>query len=85
MAKKEPAKEKKSKLVRRVNFIQVQKLLAAVALLTFGVVLAAGLMAGASMFSIAWRACLAMLILKMLAVIILKILSTYEELHGGQS
>ncbi|MCB0318340.1 MAG: hypothetical protein KDD56_06250 [Bdellovibrionales bacterium] len=76
------AEKENIKLVRKVSFIVMHKIVAALSLLTLLVVLIASLLAKASVFSMTWRALVAILIVKLASVVVIKLLATYEEMDG---
>lgn len=73
------------KLVRKVSFAYVHKLTAAVSLLALVVIIAAGVMGEAKTITIAYRSCLAILVIGLVSRVVLKILSTYEEINSGKA
>ena len=76
------AEEENNKLVRRVSFVVVHKIAAAISLLALLVIVIAGLAAKASVFSMTWRSLVAILIVKLVSVVLIKALATYEEMDG---
>ena len=77
------AKTKSAK--KRVNFIYLHKLKAGVALLALFVIVTAGIIAEASTLVIALRATLVILVIIAIAVIIERVLLSYEEMHSGKA
>ena len=73
------------KLVKVVRYSQLHKLLAAIALLTFFVIMIAGLAARASFMTITFRACIAMFVVKLISVVVMRVIASYEEMNGGQA
>jgi hypothetical protein len=67
------------------RFTVVHKLLAAVSLLSFFVVLVVGLRADADVYTIAYRACAVMLVIKLVSIVVIRALSTYEEINRGKA
>ncbi len=70
--------------VLRISYVGIHKFAAAVALLCFGVVLAAGIQAGVSIITITYRACLAVLVVSLVSRVVVSILTTYEEIQSGK-
>ena len=77
-------KAKKS-IKKKVNFAYLHKLKAGVALLALFVIVAAGIIAEASTVAIAWRATLVIVVILVIAVIVEKVLLSYEEMHSGKA
>lgn len=78
------AESRTKKLVRKVDFTGVHKLKAGVCLITFFVVLASGLKAQVSIMTILMRATLAVMFIVLVSRIVIQMLATYEEIHGGK-
>ncbi|MEZ4753967.1 MAG: hypothetical protein R3A13_06595 [Bdellovibrionota bacterium] len=76
------ADEEDNKLVKRVSYVVVHKVAAGISLLCLLVVAVAGLSANASVFSMTWRAFIAILLVKVMSVVLIKVLATYEEMDG---
>lgn len=84
MAAKKGAKAKPKVVpIKKVNYAHIHKLMVGVALLAFVVVIASGLSSGASIFSISWRALVVMLLVKLISVVVLRIITTYEEMNNS--
>ncbi len=79
------ADKKQQKLVKRVSYSYLHKLAAATSLLAFCVVIAAGVMAEARVFTIAYRAALVIVVIGVVSRILIRILATYEEMNSGQA
>lgn len=76
---------RKGGLVVKLNDqIVVRKMLASVALLAFIVVMIASLRAGANLYTVSVRAAIVMLVVKVFSVVVLRLLTTYEEIGCGQ-
>lgn len=75
----------KGKLVKQVNYAFMHKLAAATALVAFCVVIAAGVMAEARVFTIAYRALVVILVIGVVSRILIRILATYEEMNSGKA
>ena len=71
--------------VRRVTYTALHKLAVGVSLLSFCVILAAGLMAGARIITITYRACIVTLIVSLVSRVVVSILATYEEMNSGKA
>ena len=72
------------KVIKKVSFVFMQKLTAAVSLLALVVITAAGIMGGSRIITITYRAALVIVVVGFLARIIIKILETYEEMNSGK-
>ena len=70
---------------RRVSYVYLQKLFAGVSLLAFMVVVIVGLLAQVSVVTIAFRSMIVILMVTIVSKIIVRILSTYEEINSGQT
>lgn len=76
---------KAKKLTRKVSYASLQKLIAGVSLLCFLVILIAGLQADVRMITIAVRAMIVMLVIKVIARVVISVLATYEEMNSGEA
>ena len=86
MASKSPAVPKAGKkIVKKVNFTYLHKLAAAVCLLTLVVMLASGILAGVPVITICYRACLVMVVVKIITRILISVLTNYEEIDSGKA
>lgn len=74
-----------ARAVKKVSFLYVHKIAAAVSLLAFGVIVAAGMIAEARFITIAFRAFLVFLVVAVLSRVIVSILASYEEMNSGQT
>lgn len=72
------------KLVKKLNFIFLQKLAAGVSLLALTVIIAAGVMGGARTVTITYRAAVVIVVIGVIARVLIKILASYEELNSGK-
>jgi hypothetical protein len=75
---------KAKKIVKRVSFVFMQKLAAAVSLLALLVITIAGIMGGSRIITISYRAALVVVVVGILTRIIIKILENYEEMNSGK-
>jgi hypothetical protein len=87
MAAKKGAKTSpgQRRIVKRVSFVFLQKLAASVCLLALVVMLTAGILAGVPVVTIAFRACIAMLAVKVITRVLVIVLSSYEEIDRGEA
>jgi hypothetical protein len=72
------------KLVKKVSYSYIHKLAAGVSLIALFVVMIAGLLAEASVISIALRSVVVIVIVAFASRLIITILSSYEEMNSGQ-
>lgn len=79
------ADKKQGKLIKRVSYGHIHRLAAATSLLAFVVVIAAGLMAEARVYTIAYRAVVVILVIGVVSRILIRILATYEEMNSGKA
>ncbi len=77
--------EQGKKLIKRVHYTHVHKIAAATALLAFCVVIAAGVMAQARVFTIVYRSVAVILVIGVVSRILIRILATYEEMNSGKT
>jgi hypothetical protein len=84
-ASKSGAPKGNKKIIKKVSYAYLQKLAAAVCLLAFVVMLAAGLLAGVSVITITYRACIVMVAVKVIARILVSVLTNYEEIDSGKA
>ena len=73
------------RIVKRVSFEYLQKLAAAVCIVALVVMLAAGILAGVPVVTVAYRACLVMIAVKIICRILVSVLATYEEIDSGKA
>lgn len=73
------------KIIRRVSYVPVQKLMAGVALLCFIVTAISGVMAEVGVVTVAFRASVVILVIGMIGRLVVRILATYEEMSSGKS
>jgi len=75
--------------VKLSNHTSLKKLTAAVCLLSFVVVLIAGMQVDGSYYNrvldVVFYSLIAMMVIKVVMVIVIRILTTYEEMNSGQS
>ena len=77
--------DKGKKIIKRVSYSHVHRLAAATSLLAFFVVIAAGVMAEARVYTIAYRAVVVILAIGVVSRIVIRILATYEEMNSGKA
>lgn len=77
--------EKQARRIKRISYAPVHRLAAATSLIAFLVVIGGGVMAQASVFSIAYRAFLVILVIGVVSRIIIRILASYEEMNSGKA
>lgn len=70
---------------KKVRFAYIHKTAAALALLCFGVIVAAGVIAEARFITIAFRAFVVILAISVLSRVIVSILASYEEMNSGEA
>ena len=73
----------KKKVTKRVKFVGLQKLLAAVSMLSFFVTIIGGLRAEAHFTTIVIRATGVMVVIFFVSKTLVKILASYEEMHDS--
>lgn len=83
MASKSGAPQKK--LIKKTSFVYMQKLTAAVSLIAFVVIIAAGLMGEAGTIAITYRAAGVMVVIGFVSRIIIRILASYEEMNSDKT
>lgn len=66
------------------NYLLLHKLFAGVALLTFLIIIVAGLRTGLQTSTIVYRSAIAMIIIGIISRIILQMLVTFEEMNSGE-
>jgi len=70
---------------KKVRYVYIHKFAAAVSLLCFGVIVAAGMMAEARFVTIAFRAFVVTLAISVVSRVIVSILASYEEMNSGKT
>lgn len=85
MATKAATPKAPQRIIKKVSFVHIQKLLNSVSLLAFSVVLIAGAMHGVSVSVIAFRAIVVLSVIGVITRIVIRILSTYEEMNSGKA
>ena len=70
---------------KRVDLQMVHRLAAGVSLLAFGVIVAAGIRAEASIVTITFRAALVVIVVGLISRIVMSILVTTEEMNSGKA
>lgn len=73
-----------TKQVKKVSFVFMQKLAAAVSLLALAVIVAAGVMGGARVITITYRAAGVIVVIGVISRIVIRILESYEEMNSGK-
>jgi hypothetical protein len=73
------------KLTQKIRYPGVHKLLAGISLVTFIVIVIAGVAAEARFFTITIRAAIALLIISLVGRVVMQVISSYEEMNGGQT
>jgi len=74
-----------AKTSKIVKFPHVHKMLAGISLLVFTVTMIAGMQAHARFTTITFRALVAMLVVAFIGRIVLRLIASYEEIHGGKN
>lgn len=77
-------KDKKKPRTRKVNYAYVHKLSAGVSLLALVVILFAGIMGEARTITIAYRAAGAIILIGLISRVVVRILTSYEEMQSGK-
>ncbi|MBX7144164.1 MAG: hypothetical protein K1X79_06915 [Oligoflexia bacterium] len=73
------------KLSKKVSFAGIHKLVAGTSLIAFLVIIGGGVMARASVFSIAFRAFIAIFVIGVVSRVLIRILASYEEMNSGKA
>jgi hypothetical protein len=73
------------KLSKTVKFPHVHKMLAGISLLIFTVTMIAGMRADARFITITVRALVAMVIVALIGRVVVRLIASYEEIHGGKN
>ena len=73
-----------NKHIKKVSFVFMQKLAAAVSLLSLVVIVAAGVMGGARVITITYRAAGVVVVIGVISRILIRILESYEEMNSGK-
>jgi hypothetical protein len=84
MAAKQSSK-KERKAVKKVRFAHLQKLITGVCLLACFVVILGGLMSGARTISMAYLIFKVLVVVHVISWVLIRVLSTYEEMNSGQA
>ena len=79
------SKEAQGKVTKKVSFAYVHKLAAAVSLLAFFVIIAAGIKAQSSVNTMVLRSSIVIIAVGLVARIIVRILASYEEINSGKA
>ena len=79
------SKEAQGKVTKKVSSAYVHKLAAAVSLLAFFVIIAAGIKAQSSVNTMVLRSSIVIIAVGLVARIIVRILASYEEINSGKA
>lgn len=74
-----------TKLTKIVRYPLIHRFLAGLALLTFVVIIIAGVSAQARFLTITVRAAVAFLIIGLISRVVLRVIASYEEMNGGEA
>lgn len=74
-----------NKSKKRKQFELVHRLSAGIALLSFGVVLLAGILSEARVLTIVYRALGVIVLITIITRVVTQILATYEEIYSGKT
>ncbi len=78
------AKAGKKGSIKRTQYAYIHRLASGVGLVAFAVIVAAGLMADVSVFTMAFRSAVAILVISAVSRVVISILSAYEEMNSGK-
>lgn len=73
-----------AKVTKTVKFPHVHKMLAGISLLIFTVTMVAGMRAEARFITITVRALIAMIVVALIGRVVVRLIASYEEIHGGK-
>ena len=73
------------KKTRKTAVIAIQKIMAAVSLLSLGVVTVSGVISHVGTITIAYRAAAVILVIMMVGRVVVRILQSYEDIHGSET
>ena len=79
------APKPRKKSAAKLRYEYIHRLSAGVALLSFAVVLAGGLMSEARVLTIVYRAVGVIVLISVITKVVTQILATYEEIHSGKA
>lgn len=79
------AASKVKKVTKKVSFTYLKKLTAGVSLLCLMVIVLAGVIGQARVITITYRAAIAILVIGVVSRVVIKILLSYEDMHGGKA
>jgi hypothetical protein len=79
------SKGSQKKITKKIRFTYLHKIGAAVCLLSLAVMVASGILAGVPILTVAFRACIAMIVVKVIFRILVSIFATYEEMNSGKA
>lgn len=74
-----------AKTSKTVKFPHVHKMLAGISLLVFTVTMIAGMRAEARFITITVRALVAMIVVAVIGRVVVRLIASYEEIHGGEN
>ena len=74
-----------SKLTKTVRYPMIHRFLAGLSLLTFVVIIIAGVAAQARFLTITVRAAIAFLVISLISRVVLRVIASYEEMNGGEA
>ena len=74
-----------SKLPINMQYPLIHRLLAGISLLTFVVIIIAGVAAQARFFTITVRAAVAVLVIGLISRVVLRVIASYEEMNSGET
>ena len=77
------SKKKLVKVVEKKRYIMAHKCVAGLALVMFGVVIAAGILAEARFITIAYRSFLVFLVIMLGSRVLIRAWASFEEIHSG--
>jgi hypothetical protein len=76
--------KKGAKNVYKVNFEMVHRFKAMVALIAFCVIVVSGVRAQVSLYTILFKATVAIVAIILVSIVVLRALAAYEEMNGGE-
>lgn len=75
---------KKKKIIEKKRYIVAHKCVAGLALVMFGVVVAAGILAEARFITIAYRSFFVFVVIMLVSRVLIRAWASFEEIHSGQ-
>jgi hypothetical protein len=73
------------KLTKVVSYPHIHKVLAGISLVTFVVIIIAGVSAQARFFTITIREFIALAVISLISRVVMRVIASYEEMNGGQA